>query len=180
MPYASGEMPMIGDRIKDNQGRQAKVIDLEGSGIRVRWNEGVVGIEYPSDEFFLVEGAEQKPSPEAFQAKATDAGSRFAQRRSAPRFAFVAPLEMTDPITKSHIAGRVSEISQHGCFAEAENLLTVDSVVQLRVHKNGDVFETWARVVHSRSGIGMGLHFIDTASKQKTLLKGWLEGLKEG
>ena len=110
------------------------------------------------------------------ETKTPDAGSRFAERRSAPRFAFITPLEMTDPITKSHSAGRVIEISQHGCFAEAENLLTVDSVVQLRIHKSGDVnvFETWARVVHSRSGIGMGIHFIDTPPEKAGLLKGWL------
>jgi hypothetical protein len=110
--------------------------------------------------------------------KTPDAGSRFAQRRTEPRFAFIAQLEMTDPITKSHITGRVTEISQHGCFAEADNLRTVDSVVQLRVHKGGDVFETWARVAHSRSGIGMGLHFIDTSPEQAKLLGVWLDGLK--
>jgi PilZ domain len=86
---------------------------------------------------------------------------------------------MADPITKSHISGRIAEISQHGCFAESENLLPIDSVVQLRVHRSGDVFETWARVVHNRSGIGMGLRFIDTPLDQARLLKGWLEGLQE-
>ena len=114
-----------------------------------------------------------------FRAKAADAGSRFSERRTAPRFAFIAPIEMTDPVTKSHVAGRVAEISQHGCFAEVENLLTVNSVLQLRIHRSGEVFETWARVVHNGSGNGMGLHFIDTAPGQTTLLAGWLAGLKE-
>ncbi|MGH2510636.1 MAG: PilZ domain-containing protein [Ktedonobacteraceae bacterium] len=93
-----------------------------------------------------------------------------------PRFAFDAPVEMTDPITKSHIAGRVTEIGQRGCFVEAENLRTVDSIVQLRIHKSGNVFETWARVVHNRSG--MGCYFIDTAPNQTEFLAGWLEDLK--
>jgi hypothetical protein len=52
--YASGEAPMIGDRIKDRQEREAKVIDLEGSRIMIRWDEGVVGMEYPSEEFTLI------------------------------------------------------------------------------------------------------------------------------
>ncbi len=55
LPYANGEMPMIGDRIKDQKGRQAKVIDLEGSRIIIRWDEGVVGMEYASEEFTLIE-----------------------------------------------------------------------------------------------------------------------------
>ena len=86
---------------------------------------------------------------------------------------------MNEPITKSHISGQLNEISLTGCFAEAENLLTVNSIVQLRIHNSGDIFETWARVVHSRSGIGMGLYFIDTAAKQTKLLLGWLQELKE-
>ncbi len=60
-----------------------------------------------------------------------------------------------------------------------ENLLPVDSVVQLRIHSGGDVFETWEQVAHNRSGIGMGLHFIDTASNHAALIVGWLKGLKE-
>jgi hypothetical protein len=108
-----------------------------------------------------------------------DAGSRFAERRLVPRFAFVAPIEMTDPVSKSHIVGRATEISQHGCFAEAENLLPVDCIVQLRIHSGGDVFETWARVVYHRSEIGIGLHFIDASPDQKELLTSWLEGLRD-
>ncbi len=53
MPYASGEMPLIGDRIKDQKGRQATVIDLEGSRIVIRWDDGVVGMEYASEVFTL-------------------------------------------------------------------------------------------------------------------------------
>ena len=109
----------------------------------------------------------------------TDAGSRFTHRRSVPRFPFDAPVEMTDPIAKSHVTGRVNDISQRGCFVEAENLLPVNSVVQLRIHNNGNAFETWARVVHSRSGIGMGIYFLDVAPNQSRLLAGWLEELKE-
>jgi hypothetical protein len=54
MIYASGETPMIGDRIKDKQGKQATVIDIEGSRIMIRWDEGVVDMEYASDEFTLI------------------------------------------------------------------------------------------------------------------------------
>ena len=54
MLYASGEMPMIGDRIKDNGGQQATVIAFRGSRIIVRWDKGVVGMEYASEGFTLI------------------------------------------------------------------------------------------------------------------------------
>lgn len=54
MLYASGETPMFGDRIKDKQGRQATVRDLLPDGeILVRWDEGVVEMEYPANKFTL-------------------------------------------------------------------------------------------------------------------------------
>ena len=54
MPYACGEEPMIGDRIQDKQGRPGKVTDLQESRIRVRWDKGVVAIEYAPEGFSLV------------------------------------------------------------------------------------------------------------------------------
>jgi hypothetical protein len=54
MPYSTGEMPMVGDRIKDQKGRQAKVTDVERATILIRWDEGVVSLEYPCEDFALV------------------------------------------------------------------------------------------------------------------------------
>jgi hypothetical protein len=62
MPYATGEMPMVGDRIKDQKGRQAKVTDIEGDRILIRWVEGVVSLEYACGEFALVARSEQSKS----------------------------------------------------------------------------------------------------------------------
>ena len=59
MPYATGETPMIGDRIKDKQGQQAKVNQLEGDKIMIQWDEGVLALEYPPDDFFLVARAKK-------------------------------------------------------------------------------------------------------------------------
>lgn len=59
MPYATGEMPIVGDRIKDKQGRQAKVTDVEGARILIRWDEGVVSLEYPCDSFVLIARRDQ-------------------------------------------------------------------------------------------------------------------------
>jgi hypothetical protein len=55
VPYASGETPMYGDRIKDKQGRQATVRDLlPDDEILIQWDEGVVEMEYPAGHFTLI------------------------------------------------------------------------------------------------------------------------------
>jgi PilZ domain len=107
----------------------------------------------------------------------SDAGSRFAERRTAPRFKFKATIEVTDPVTKTHTSGRVTEIGQHGCFAEVANPPPVQSIVQVRIAKDKNEFKAWALVVYHRAS-GIGLHFLDTAQDQFELLTVWLENLK--
>lgn len=106
-----------------------------------------------------------------------DAGSRFAERRSVPRFAFSAAVVLTDPFTKTDISGRITEISQKGCLAEVHNPLPPNSVVQLRVEPDERSFHTWARVIYDRPGFGLGLLFIGTAPDQSNLLASWLDEL---
>jgi hypothetical protein len=107
----------------------------------------------------------------------SDAGSRFAERRTTPRFRFNATMEVTDPVTKAHTSGRVTEIGQHGCFAEVENPPPVQSIVQVRIAKDKNEFKAWALVVYHRAS-GIGLHFLDTAEDQFELLTVWLENVK--
>ena len=100
--------------------------------------------------------------------------SSFRERRSVPRFATEAPIELSDPTAKARILGRVTEISQGGCFAEIPNILKVNFVARLRVYGRGGAFRCWARVVHNSSQNGIGLHFIHPAPDQVKLLNGWL------
>jgi len=58
MPYITGEMPKVGDRVKDKKWRLATVVSVQESGIVVRWDQGVVEIEYPNaNDFELLERA---------------------------------------------------------------------------------------------------------------------------
>jgi hypothetical protein len=56
MIYASGEIPQIGDRLEDSKERQGTIVEINDSEIIIRWDEGVVGISYPSVlGFFFVQ-----------------------------------------------------------------------------------------------------------------------------
>lgn len=65
-----------------------------------------------------------------------DAGSRFADRRAFPRFAFDAYAEMVEPIAKMRVIGHVIEISQGGCFIELSDTPAARIVVRLRIDKD--------------------------------------------
>jgi hypothetical protein len=70
-------------------------------------------------------------SKSRFGATPPDAGSRFGERRSVPRFAFIAPLEIHEPITHTHVSGHVTEISQKGCRCHARLRAIVASATSL-------------------------------------------------
>lgn len=55
VPYIGGEIPKMGDRVKDANSQLATVVELgRNNHVIVKWDEGVVGIEYPAQEFTLI------------------------------------------------------------------------------------------------------------------------------
>lgn len=112
-----------------------------------------------------------------FQRTNPDAGARFADRRSSPRYALIATVEIIEPVAKIRLSGRTAEISLGGCYVDILNPLPKNSVVQLSVHRDQGTFETWGRVVYVHEGIGMGVQFFDTSPDEANLLKGWIAEL---
>jgi hypothetical protein len=108
-----------------------------------------------------------------------DAGTRFPDRRAAPRFAFDAHLEMTDPVEHSQTTGRVTVLSQKGCFARTQAPMAHGTVVQIRIQHDGAAFETWARATpnHPETETGVVLVFMDTPPEQAKILAAWLDAL---
>ena len=107
------------------------------------------------------------------------AGARFPERRAAPRYAFDARLEIIDPVEQKQIAGRVTVLSQKGCFGRTHTPMPKRAVVQVQIQKDESIFETWARATpnHPDADTGVVLVFMDTPPEQAKVLAGWLDGL---
>lgn len=106
-----------------------------------------------------------------------DAGTRFAARRAVPRYPFIAPVELFEPVGRIRIAGRISEIGLNGCYVKTPNPLPAKAVCQLRIERGGGRFETWARVVYIHPGIGMGVAFFETSDDQRATIAEWISEL---
>jgi hypothetical protein len=108
-----------------------------------------------------------------------NAGARFPERRTAPRFAFDADLQITEPVQQEQITGQVTVLSQRGCFGRTKTSLNDRGVVQARIQKADAVFETWAWATpsHPETETGVVLVFMDTTPEQAKVLAGWLEEL---
>jgi PilZ domain len=106
-----------------------------------------------------------------------DAGARFAERRCAPRFPFVAAAEVFDPVSRTSFQGRTAEIAAKGCYVEMLRPLPVNSVFQLRISRDTRTFETWGRAAYTQTGLGMGVAFLKTSPEQVKLIESWIAEL---
>jgi hypothetical protein len=60
--YARGELPAIGDRLEDFNGKLGTETSYTGRNLTVHWDEGVVGLEYPlAEQFRLISRAPRAP-----------------------------------------------------------------------------------------------------------------------
>lgn len=106
-----------------------------------------------------------------------DAGSRYAERRSVPRYRMAAGVEVFEPLANVRILASLSEISLHGAYVSGAQPLPRHSVFQMRIFGESGAVEAWARVVYVHPGVGMGVSFLKIEEKQAELLKAWLADL---
>src|SRR5690349_13089261 len=68
-------------------------------------------------------------------------GGPYAERRTAPRYMFIATADIIEPATNTHISGRVSEISRFGCYVDILNTLPKDTpAIVVNANANGSIF----------------------------------------
>jgi len=103
-----------------------------------------------------------------------DKGSQHSERRSAPRFPFVAEAELTELRSETQLSARISELSLGGCYVDTLNPFPQQTFVRLRLIQGKEIFETRARVVYVHAGIGMGLAFAELTADRKSMLVAWL------
>lgn len=114
---------------------------------------------------------------EDFQRSNPDAGARFAERRSSPRYVLIAIVEIIDPVANIRLSGRTAEISLGGCYVDTLNPLPKSSIVRLAIQREQGTFESWGRIVYVHEGIGMGVQFFDTPPDQANSLREWIDEL---
>ncbi|HKS81996.1 MAG TPA: PilZ domain-containing protein [Candidatus Acidoferrales bacterium] len=103
-----------------------------------------------------------------------DAGARYAERRCVPRYPFIAAVEVFEPVSRTSLEARITEISTRGCYIDTQNPMPMNSVIQIRIVRDVGKFETWGRVAYSQEGLGMGIAFLQTAPDQQKIIDSWV------
>lgn len=103
-----------------------------------------------------------------------EAGARFAQKRSVPRYPLAVPAVILEPLTQTELSGRSADISLTGCFVESVDRFLTNTVIQIKIERDGEVFETWCRVAHVKKGVGTGVAFFEYPAKARLTIQSWI------
>lgn len=102
------------------------------------------------------------------------ADRRSDERRRYPRFPFTASVEVTELQSQSKISGRATDLGQGGCYVDTLSPFPVGTAVKVRISREEQTFEAQAKVVSSKTGMGMGLAFTAAQREHIELLRTWL------
>ena len=109
-----------------------------------------------------------------FRRASDDSNVQFHSRREVPRFAIVAPVDLSELPAGVRVPGRLSEISRKGCFIELSKPFTVGTRLSIVISRENKSFETNGTVVYALRRKGVGVAFKETASEQLGILDAWL------
>lgn len=107
-----------------------------------------------------------------------NAGAQYPEKRTVPRYTFIATVDIVEPVSDMRISGRISEISRKGCYVDILNTLPRETPIQVRISRDKGIFATAGKIIYVQEGMGMGVGFVDAPSDQLEILDSWLEELK--
>ena len=124
----------------------------------------------PTTQFASANLSAQSASPQA----PTVASTAPSERRNGARAPFIAPIDMVEMCTGSHIQARTSDLSLQGCYVDTLNPLPIGAAVRLQIQRAGMILDVLANVSSRHAGSGMGLVFGEITEAQRAVLESWL------
>lgn len=118
-------------------------------------------------------------SADAEQPASDSVAPTGADRRSHPRYAFTAPVEVVAAGPGPKLQTRVRDLSQQGCYVDTDSPLALGTATDVRITKGAKSFGARARVVYNQPGKGMGLMFTAVEPEQLQTLHTWIEESRE-
>jgi len=102
-----------------------------------------------------------------------------ADRRTHPRYAFTAAVEVVANEPGALLKARVRDLSQQGCLVDTDSPFALGTATDVRITKGVESFEAGARVVYNQPGKGMGLMFTAVEPERLGTLNRWIAESRE-
>jgi hypothetical protein len=106
-------------------------------------------------------------------------GGQTEDRRVSNRAVLSAVAEVTEKTSRTKLAVRIGDLSMHGCYADSLTVFPPGTWVQICIRHASSQLQTAARVIYSRSGLGMGLCFEDLNPDKVAILQSWTSGVDQ-
>jgi hypothetical protein len=97
-----------------------------------------------------------------------------SERRGTRRHPFVALAELIGVGNNQRVAAQTTQLSATGCYLGAVNPYPEGARIRIRLKKDGETFESSARVLHVHAEFGMGVIFEDVSPAQQRIIDSWL------
>ena len=107
------------------------------------------------------------------------AAQAVADRRANPRYAFQATAEVVATGSGAKSKTRVRDLSQQGCYLDADSPLPLGTTAKVHMTKGGKSLEVQGRVVYVQPGKGMGLMFTAVKPEHGGTLDVWIAESRE-
>jgi hypothetical protein len=101
------------------------------------------------------------------------------ERPRAPRYPFIAGIELTDVRSEAQIRERTSDLSLFGCHVDTLKLFPTGTRVRMRIAHRGANFAALGTVVHARPNDGMEVAFTKIEQKDQLVLEKWIDELRD-
>lgn len=99
----------------------------------------------------------------------------MAERRRSPRFPLILSAEIKDVASGTKLMARTSDVSRTGCYLDTLRPSGEGALIQLRLTRGAETFQTQALVVNVSPGRGMGIRFDEfVKDSQQLILDRWL------
>jgi hypothetical protein len=118
-------------------------------------------------------------SPDTEQPPPDSVAVTGADRRTHPRYAFTAVVEVVAAESGARIKTWVRDLSQRGCYVDTEKPLALGTSTDISITKGAKSLEAQARVVYNQPGKGMGLMFTSVHAEQLGTLNAWIAESRE-
>jgi hypothetical protein len=99
---------------------------------------------------------------------------RTHERRTRERYPLTAIVEAEELESGVRIIASSGDLGMGGCYVDTTSPFPVESTVKLHLIKEKTSFDVVAKVVHSKTGMGMGLFFSHAEAEQLWVLEKWL------
>jgi len=106
-------------------------------------------------------------------------GGQTIDRRNSERSIMSAVAEVTEKTSKTKLAVRIGDLSLHGCYADSLSVFPAGTWVQICIRHAGSQLQAAAKVIYSKTGLGMGLSFEDLSPDKVAMLQMWTSGFPE-